>query len=134
MRLHHIAYVTNNVEDKARELCELLGLERQADPVVDEEKGVRILFLHLGGEVQLELLEPYGSNSPVENHLKKGGGLYHLCFEVDDLEGELANTTAQGGAMLIKEPSVAPAIDSRRVGFILSAGKDLFEFVEAAKK
>ncbi len=134
MRLHHIAYVTKDVESKARELCELLGLEQQAEPVVDEEKGVRILFLHLGGQVQLELLEPYGSDSPVESHLKKGGGLYHLCFEVDDLEEELANVTGQDGAMLIKGPSVAPAIDGRRVVFVVSAGKDVFEFVEAAKK
>lgn len=134
MQLHHIAYVTKNIEKKAREMCELLGLEQLTQPVIDEERGVRILFLDLGNDVQLELLEPYGENSPVESHLKQGGGLYHLCFEVDDLAEQLADTTGRGKALLIKDPSPAPAIDGRRVAFVVSPGRDVFEFVEPPKK
>ncbi len=133
MKLHHIAYVTNDVEKKARELGELLGLDSKAEPVLDEEKGVRILFVELGGGVQLELLEPLGQDSPTSNHLKKGGGLYHLCFEVDDLEETLQRVTESGLGIVVREPSAAPAIDGRRVAFVASSDRDLIEFVETDK-
>jgi methylmalonyl-CoA/ethylmalonyl-CoA epimerase len=130
MRLHHIAYVCENVEQKAEEFCRLLGYEIELPSVIDENQNVRILFLvHRDGS-RLELLEPYGPNSPVRKFLEKGGGLYHLCFEVDDLDAVLKQMTCDNQAYLVKEPTAAPAIDGRRVAFVVTAEKDLIEFVE----
>jgi len=130
MRLHHIAYVCKNVEQKAEEFCRLLGYEIESPSVIDENQNVRILFLiHQDGS-RLELLEPYGSNSPVRKFLEKGGGLYHLCFEVDDLEAALRQITSDNRAYIVKQPTSAPAIDGRRVAFVVTAEKDLIEFVE----
>ena len=56
----------------------------------------------------LELLEPHGEKSPVLRHLQKGGGLYHLCFEVDDLEGTLQRLRDTGEAVVVCEPVPAP--------------------------
>ncbi len=130
MRLHHIAYVCENVERKAEGFCRLLGYKIESSPVVDENQGVRILFLvHKDGS-HLELLEPYGTKSPVRKFLEKGGGLYHLCFEVDDLEEALRQITSNNQAYIVKQPTVAPAIEARRVAFVVTAGNDLIEFVE----
>ncbi len=130
MLLHHVAYVCENVEQKAEELCQLLGYKIESSPVIDENKNVRILFLvHKDGS-RLELLEPYGSKSPVRKFLEKGGGLYHLCFEVDDLEAALRRITSNNQAYIVKQPTVAPAIEGRRVAFVVTAGNDLIEFVE----
>jgi len=130
MRLHHIAYVCESVEQKAEELCKLLGYKTESSPVIDENQGVRILFLvHKDGSC-LELLEPYGPKSPVRKFLEKGGGLYHLCFEVDDLEATLRQCTSNKQAYIVKQPTAAPAIGARRVAFVVTAGNDLIEFVE----
>jgi methylmalonyl-CoA/ethylmalonyl-CoA epimerase len=130
MRLHHVAYVCKNVEQKADEFHRLLGYEIESPPVIDENQDVRILFLvHRDGS-RLELLEPYGPKSPVRKFLEKGGGLYHLCFEVDDLEDALRQITSNNQAYIVKQPTAAPAIEARRVAFIVTAGNDLIEFVE----
>ena len=133
MRLHHVAYVTKNVERKADELLRLLGIARAAEPVVDVQQGVRILFLDLGA-TQLELLEPLGPESPIARRVQKTPGLFHLCFEVDDLDETLKRIQASGEATLVKEPLPAPAIGHRRVAFVVSAGNDLIEFVERETK
>lgn len=134
MRLHHIAYVCKDVEAKARSLGDLLGCKSTAKPVIDKEQGVRILFLDLGDDVGLELLEPYGINSPVQKHLDKSGGLYHLCFEVDDLEKTLEHIQKNNKAMVVKEPTPAAAIEGKRVAFVVTAEKDLIEFVESKRR
>jgi methylmalonyl-CoA/ethylmalonyl-CoA epimerase len=134
MRLHHVAYVTPNVDRKAAQLASLLGFRMAGEPVVDTVQGVRIQFMELGNGGLLELLEPHGAKSPVQRHLDKGGGLYHLCFEVDDLDGTLQRLRDTGEAVVVCEPVPAPAIDNRRVAFVVTTDRDLIEFVEAARR
>lgn len=132
-RLHHVAYVTRNLEQKAAQLAVLLGCRAVGPPVVDLVQGVRIQFMKTGNEGLIELLEPYGETSPVQRHLGKGGGLFHLCFEVDDLEGTLQHLRDSGDVVVVREPVAAPAINQRRVAFVVTADQDLIEFVEAAR-
>ena len=131
MRLHHVAYVTRNLEQKAAQLTRLLGFRAAGTSVIDAEQGVRIQFMEMGDGRLFELLEPYGEKSPVERHLQKGGGLYHLCFEVNDLEAVLQCLRDSGEAAVVCEPVPAPAIGQRRVAFVVTADRDLIEFLEA---
>ena len=133
MRLHHVAYTTKNLDQKASELAMLFGYKPIADPVYDPTQQVRIQFLDMGDGSLLELLEPDGSTSPVNRHLKNGGGLYHMCFEVDDLDGTLTRLRDSGEAIVVCEPMPAPAINHRLVAFVVTSGRDLIEFVEAER-
>ena len=133
MRLHHIAYVTRNLEQKAAQLADLLGFRIAGPIVIDTVQGVRIQFMEMADSGLLELLEPHGEQSPVRRHLQKGGGLYHLCFEVDDLDATLQRFRDTGDAAVVCEPVPAPAIDNRRVAFVVTTGRDLIEFVEATR-
>lgn len=133
MRLHHVAFVTPNIEQKLATLSKLLGCEPVGSLVTDNAQGVRIQFVRLHDGSLIELLEPHGENSPVQRHLKRGGGIYHVCFEVPDLEGTLKRLRATGDAMIVREPTPAPAIEFRRVAFVVTADQDLFEFVEAER-
>ena len=134
MRLHHIAYVTRSVDEKATKLADLLGFRMAGPPTIDEVQGVRCQFMKMGDGGLLELLEPYGDKSPIQRHLQKGGGLYHLCFEVDDLDLTLQRLRDTGDAIVVCEPVPAPAIDNRRVAFVVTTDRDLIEFVEAVRK
>lgn len=134
MRLHHVAYTTNDLDRKAAQLRKLFGFEPIAAPIVDPTQRVRIQFLDMGEGSLMELLEPHGDKSPIAGHLKKGGGLYHLCFEVDDLEGKLNQLRESGEAFVVCEPVQAPAINYRRVAFVVTTDRDLVEFVETTSK
>ena len=129
MNVHHVAYLTKNIDRKADELCRLWDAKRLGEPVIDPGQGARIVFLDLGG-TRLELIEPWGDDSPVAIRAKKSPGLYHLCFEVDNLEETIARLEAAEEATVIKPPQPAPAIENRRVAFVVTTGNDLVEFVE----
>jgi len=131
MRLHHIAYVTKDLEAQAETFFQLLGFTPIGPPEVDKTQGVRILFLDMGHGEKLELLEPWGDNSPVQRHLQKGGGLYHLCFEVDDLADTLEKIQKNRQAFIVREPTSAPALGHQPVAFVVTKNQDLIEFVQA---
>lgn len=133
MKLHHIAYVCEDVEAKARSLAEMCGCSPIGSPIEDDVRQVRILFLKTQTDVDIELLEPLGENSPIAAKLRQGGGLYHFCFEVADLDSHLERIIREGKARLTTEVAPAPAIDGRRVAFVVTAERDLIEFVEAEK-
>jgi methylmalonyl-CoA/ethylmalonyl-CoA epimerase len=133
LRLHHVAYVCADLGSAARRFAGLCGCAVAGDPVVDANQGCRIQFLSAGGGTQIELLEPLGPGSPAARHLAKGGGPYHVCFEVDDLDCHLRGIIRPGEVRLVKEPAVAPAIGGRRVAFVVNSQGELLEFVERSK-
>jgi methylmalonyl-CoA/ethylmalonyl-CoA epimerase len=134
MRLHHVAYVTRNVDHKTALLTKLLGFRPAGAAVIDTAQGVRAQFMHTGDAGLLELLEPHGERSPVQGHLDKGGGLFHVCYEVDDLDETLRRLRDSGEAVVVRDPVPAPAFENRRIAFVLTADRDLIEFVEAARR
>lgn len=129
LRFHHVALVARQLEPVADFYCRVLGYRAAAPPVVDAEQKVRVQFLHLG-DFALELLEPTGPDSPVAQFVRSGGGLYHLCYECDDLEAALARLREAGSAVA-RPPAVAPAIGGRRVAFLVTRQRQLIELVES---
>ena len=80
---------------------------------------------------QIELVEPASDDSPVTKFLReRGGGLHHLCYEVQDLEQALAAFKSRG-AVLAKRPLPAVAFDGRRIAWIVTTEKLLIELLEA---
>ncbi|PIE01331.1 MAG: methylmalonyl-CoA epimerase [Acidobacteria bacterium] len=81
-----------------------------------EEQKVRVAFFHCG-ESHIELLEPTAEDSPIAKYIaKKGGGIHHLCVEVDNLE-EALQEYAEKGVRLINEKPVIGA-GGCRVAFV----------------
>ena len=80
-----------------------------------EREGVRTSFLDAGAK--LELLESLGPDSPVGKFLdKRGEGLHHLAFEVDDIHAEHARLQAEGFRLLHDAPK--PGADGKLIFFI----------------
>ena len=87
VKLNHIGFVVQNIEEAAK-LFRTLGLREVTDAEPDPIQKVVACFMGTGDEEEahIELLEPAGEGSPIANFLKKrGGGLHHICFEVNDI-------------------------------------------------
>ena len=83
------------------------------------------------GETRLELIHPLEGQGPVAKFLeKRGGGLHHLCFETDDIEGDMALLKGKGYRFLSDAPM--PGAHDTRVVFIhpRSCGGVLIELAE----
>jgi methylmalonyl-CoA/ethylmalonyl-CoA epimerase len=108
----------------------VLGLQAMSGVVIDDSLMVRVQFWGYDGETSLELIEPYGEKSPVRRSLELGGGLHHLCFEVEDIEIAVEHARTTGG-LLIVAPVAAAAFGGRRVAFLFFRDLGLVEFEEA---
>jgi methylmalonyl-CoA/ethylmalonyl-CoA epimerase len=60
---------------------------------------------------------------------ERGGGMHHLCYEVADLEAELAAFRSRG-AMIASRPKPAVAFGGRRIAWVITAEKFLVELLE----
>ena len=70
------------------------------------DQGVRFCFVNLPNS-QIELIEPLGDNSPIQNFLEKNpkGGQHHICFEVKDIH-EAKKEMEDKGATVLNEPRI----------------------------
>ena len=98
-RLNHVAIATSDLEKASAVYRDLLGAKVSA-PVPQPEHGVTTVFVELPGS-KIELLAPLGDHSPIANFLGRnpGGGVHHLCFEVDDIVAARDRLLAQGARL-----------------------------------
>jgi methylmalonyl-CoA/ethylmalonyl-CoA epimerase len=103
MKIHHLGIAVRNMEEAAARFGELLGLEPGERYDVPEMK-VSVLYLPVG-DSKLEFLEPRSEDSAVAKFLaRRGEGLHHVCFEVDDIEESMREMEKQGATLIDKKP------------------------------
>lgn len=130
-RLDHVGIAVANLELAVETYVRSLGAVADAETFADDNQHVRLRFLNLGG-MRIELLQPDSEHSPLHNILKRGIGVYHVCYEVDDLDAGLARLQAEG-VKVISPPKPAVAFDNRRVAFTMCQGF-MVELLEAARR
>lgn len=129
MKVHHIGYLARKIE-RAAQAMEALGYAREGEVTRDELRGIDILFL-VNDQTRVELVSPYREGSAVGELTKRvGNAPYHICYEVDDLDGQVSRMS-ENGYVLVAPAQAAPAIEGRRVAFLMSAALGLIELVES---
>ena len=130
--LHHVGYVVASIADSMPGFAAVLGGAPFSPTIEDEIQRVRVAFLGVAGQPQIELIEPATSDSPVRKFLESGGGLHHLCYELENIEEELARQQKLGG-VVIRRPRPARAFDGRRIAWIVTKQNLLIELLERTK-
>ncbi len=104
--LNHVGIAVPSIETAAKIYKNLYGVVNITEPGELPAQGVRFCFVNLPNS-QIELIEPLGENSPIDNFLIKNpkGGQHHVCFEVDDVH--LAKKEMEEkGAKVLNEPRI----------------------------
>ena len=88
-RLNHIAIVVPDIK-KASDIYKQKFNAIVSKPKSYSEHGVTVVFVELEN-TKIELMEPYGNNSPIKKFLDKNpnGGMHHICIEVSNIEKSL---------------------------------------------
>ena len=128
MKVHHIGYLVKKLE-KAAEEFEKLGYVRLGDITPDPQRKIDILFLRKDGYV-VELVSPNAADSVVSGLLKTyKNSPYHICYESADFQTDLEQLTGNGYVQ-IDQPTPAPAIENRRVVFLMNSRLGMIELLE----
>ena len=131
-RIDHIGVAVEDIEAAIALYEESFGMELGLRETV-EEQGVDAALMNVG-ESHVELMAPTGPDTPVGKFLaKRGAGLHHVAYAVDDIDAALERIAA-GGVELIDAKARA-GIGGSRVAFLQprSTGRVLTEIVEPAK-
>lgn len=126
--LHHVAIVVPSIAD-ARGNYEGLGMTA-GDPEYVADQKVNVLVC-MAGDQRIELVEPAADDSPVAGFLaKRGGGLHHLAFRVDDCARAIETLMARGLRMIDEAPR--PGAHGTTIAFVhpKATGGVLMELVE----
>ena len=115
-KLHHVGIAVPDLDTGAKTWGPGgIGLIEEGREDVSAA-GTRVAMYPVG-ESRVELLEAIGEDTPIAKFLaKRGPGIHHLCFEVDDIEAEIARITATGMRLLGNPPS--PGAHGSLVAFI----------------
>lgn len=113
MKLHHIGIVVNNIQDSLGELKNYLKFETTSAIMPVGSQKVNVCLLKIG-EPFLELIEPLSPDSAISEFAKSGGGIHHICYEVDNIESELDSLSKKGATILVNP---VQGFDERRIAF-----------------
>jgi len=102
-KLSHIGIAVRNLEAASDIFSRLFKAAVAGSETVTDQK-VRLAFFH-AGNTSLELLEATSPDSPIAKFIeKRGEGIHHLSFEVDDIRAELARLKAEGYQLIDEQP------------------------------
>jgi len=128
-RVEHVAIAVNNIREVMRIFQEKLGLTLEYEE--DFPQYQTRIAMYPVGQTYLELLQATGPDSDTGKWIaEKGQGLYHICLEVEDFEGALAELKAKGVRLLDERPK--PGHGGTRIAFLdpKSTGDVLIELAE----
>ena len=101
--VHHVGIAVADLDASLLVYEELFGARLEHRESV-EDQGVEAASVRVG-ESRIELLRPLGLDTPVGRFLaKRGPGMHHVAFEVDDVVAELARLRAEGAQLIDDSP------------------------------
>lgn len=130
-KVNHVAVVVSDIDQSLTFWRDALGIELNHIEDVPSQKST-VAFLPVG-DTEIELVKPTTDDSGAAKFLaERGGGMHHLCFEVDNLTEMLADLKSKGVRLINEEPVELPG---RKMAFVhpKSTGGVLVELYEVIK-
>jgi len=102
-KVDHIGIAVKDLDETLKFYTDVLGMDLQGTEVVEEQK-VKVAFLPIG-DTEMELLESTDKEGPIARYIeKKGEGVQHIAYRVDDIEKAIEEMKAKGIRMIDEKP------------------------------
>ena len=131
--IDHIGVAVNNLEEAISIYTDILGLEYKGTEKIEEQK--IILATILIGGIKIELLQPTHPDGPIWKFIKKKGeGVHHIAFMVENIDESLKEFSAKGVNLIDEKARVGAG--GAKIAFIHPKDMNgvLIELVEMAKE
>lgn len=102
-KIEHLGIAVKNMSQANDLYARLLGVIPYKEELVESEKVLTSFFKT--GESKIELLQGLDEDSPISKFIeKRGEGIHHVAFEVEDIQLEMARLKAEGFILLNEHP------------------------------
>ena len=128
-KINHVGIAVSSIEDAVALYTDVLGLTVDTTETVEDQK-TRTAIISVG-ESKIELLEATDPESPIAKHIeRRGEGLHHLAFEVDDINAALKQMRDKGIRLIDEEPR--KGVENSTIAFLhpKATGSVLMELVQ----
>ena len=103
LNINHVAIAVTDIEKTITFYQDTFGIAA-SDIENIEDQGVRATLIKVGNS-QLEIIQPINNQGSVSRFIeKRGEGLHHICFEVEDLQGTLDRLNENGVQLIDESP------------------------------
>lgn len=133
MVIDHIGIAVKSLEEGIEHWKTVFGYEQLTKIIVNKRQKVRVVFLTKIDSLQVKLIEPIDSTSPVYVFAQRGGGLHHLCFRCTELDEEISRLSALGLRVLV-EPEPGEAFENEKIAFLFAKQGLNIELVDTGKR
>jgi methylmalonyl-CoA/ethylmalonyl-CoA epimerase len=131
-KIDHVGIAVKNLDDMLKLYSGVLGLKVRCIESVESQK-IRAAEVEVGDSV-LEIMESTDPEGPIAKHIeRRGEGLHHLAFEVEDIEAAMEELKKKGVTLVDAKPRLG--MEKTAVAFLHPKGFNvLIELVDARKK
>jgi methylmalonyl-CoA/ethylmalonyl-CoA epimerase len=114
-KIDHIGIAVKSLDESIPLYRDAYGMHLHVVEEVPEQK-VKVAMFEIG-DIHIELLEPTSDDSPIAKFLeKKGPGMHHICYEVDDVDGTLEEVSAHDVQLIDKKSRIGAG--GKKVAFL----------------
>ena len=115
LNVDHIGIAVKNLSNSEDLFSKLLNIKPYKREEIESESVITSFFQK--GETKIELLESTNENSAISKFIdKKGEGIHHIAFEVEDIKSEMQRLVNEGFTVINKEPKIGA--DNKLVCFL----------------
>ena len=115
LKIDHLGIAVNSIDEGKKFWSDILGLAFEGAETVAEQK-VTTAFFPVS-ESEVELLESTAPDGPVAKYIeKKGAGIQHVAFRVEDIDAALAELKEKGVKLIDQEPRIGAG--GARIAFL----------------
>ena len=131
--IDHVGIVVRYLKAGIEHWERVFGYRQMTEEVVNTRQKVKVVFLQKEGSLPVKLIEPVGSDSPIYDFARKGGGLHHLCFKCDDVNEELERMKTLG-LRILAPAQPGEAFDNEDIAFVFAKQGLNVELIDTDKR
>jgi len=127
---HHVGYLVSDIAQAVPRFTDRLDYRVESGIIEDPVQTAYVQFLRQPGALEwMELIAPTGESSKLTRALRQGGGLHHLCYEVNDMDRACAHLRDHE-MLALSAPVPAAAFPGRRIAWFMDRFRGLVELLE----
>ncbi|MEW8027516.1 MAG: VOC family protein [Candidatus Thiodiazotropha sp.] len=134
MKIDHICIAVRSIDRAIPRLFDIFGYTQKTEKITNTRQKVNVVFLEKQESLDIKLIEPSGSDSPLIESLKKGEGLHHICFKTDKCVSEELDVLKQKGLRVLSDAKKGEAFDDEMIAFLYAGFGLNVEIIDTDKR